>query len=216
MKHCLLSLIILFSFTNLSAQNEMFIGQLSGRTVIRENFDKKGDLLNKQTFEVGQVKKANDYYIIQVVTKMFDKSGKFIDKYATSYRCSPNESSVMVMVFPFSNPKSKKTEINTTSENFKGLYDLDNLQDVEMEMNFDSGLLNFFGAKSTIKIYDRVLESDVNGKKIKSKLRVKAYALGIRIKQFKYTVIEKLTDKGLLSFQKFTEEDASYFTMTYK
>lgn len=187
-----------------------------GRTVIRENFNKKGGLLNKQTFDVGQVKKENDYYIIQLVTKLFDKSGKFINKYATSYRCSPNESSVMVMVFPFSNPKSKKTEINTTSKNFKELYDLDNLLDVEMEINFDSGLLNFFGSKSTIKIYDRFLESGTNGKKIKSKLRVKAYALGIRIKEFNYSVIEKLTDKGLLSFQKLMEEDGRYFTMTYK
>ena len=118
------------------------------------------------------------------------------------------------MAFPFSNPKSKETEINTTSANFKELYDLENLANIELEMSFDSGLLNFFGSKSTIKIYNRKLDSNKNN--IKSKINIKAYALGIRIKQLNYNVIEKLNENGLLTFQKFTEEDNSYFTMTYK
>jgi len=88
--------------------------------------------------------------------------------------------------------------------------------DVEMEMKFNSGLLGFFGSKNKIKIYDRTLESDENWRKIISKLKVKAYLLGIRIKQLDYAVTEKLNNQGLLSFQKFTEEDGSYFTMTYK
>ncbi|PHR00549.1 MAG: hypothetical protein COB32_12600, partial [Halomonas sp.] len=126
----------------------------------------------------------------------------------------PDEASIMVMAFPFSKPKSKETEINTTSANFKELYDLENLANIELEMSFDSGLLNFFGSKSTIKIYNRKLDSNKNN--IKSKINIKAYALGIRIKQLNYNVIEKLNENGLLTFQKFTEEDNSYFTMTYK
>jgi hypothetical protein len=120
----------------------------------------------------------------------------------------------MVMAFPFSNPKLKETEINTTSENFKELYDLENLEEIELEMSFDSGLLIFFGSKSIIKIYDRTLESNKHDNN--SKINIKAYAWGIRIKQLNYTVNEKLNENGLLTFQKFTEEDNSYFTMTYK
>ena len=120
----------------------------------------------------------------------------------------------MIIAFPFFNPKTKETEINTTSENFKELYDLDNLVDIVLEMSFDSGLLNFFGSKSIIKIYDRKLSSNKND--IKSKISIKAYAWGIRIKQLNYIVNEKLNGKGLLTFQKFTEDDGSYFTMNYK
>ena len=198
------------------AQDEMLIGQLSDRLVVRENFDKNGDFLNKQTFNAGKLKEFEGYYEIEVVTELFDKNGASTDKYTTTYRCKPNESSVMVMAFPFSNPKSKETEISTVSKNFKELYDLRNLEDVELEMNFDSGLLNFFGSNSKIKIYGRVLESNGNGKTIKSKINIKAYAIGIRIKQLDYVTSEKLTSENLLSFQKFTEEDGSYFTMTYK
>ncbi|WP_283636700.1 hypothetical protein [Aquaticitalea lipolytica] len=207
-------IILLFSSLSSLSQTEMLIEQISGRVVVRENFDEKGTFLNKQTFEAGETIKKNEYYEIEVITELFDKDRKSTDKYTTTYRCKPDEASIMVMAFPFSNPKSKETEINTTSKNFKELYDLKNLENIDLEMSFDSGLLNFFGSKSVIKIYDRKLDS--NKTNIKSKINIKAYALGIRIKQLNYSVIEKLNNNGLLTFQKFTEEDNSYFTMNYK
>ncbi len=212
-KRVFIVLLTLFSII-MTGQTEMLIGQISGRVVVRENFDEDGDFLNKQTFEAGETIKKNGYYEIKVVTELFDKDKKSTDKYTTTYRCKPDDASIMVMAFPFSNPKSKETEINTTSANFKELYDLENLANIELEMSFDSGLLNFFGSKSTIKIYDRKMDGNKNN--IKSKINIKAYALGIRIKQLNYNVIEKLNENGLLTFQKFTEEDNSYFTMTYK
>jgi hypothetical protein len=200
--------------TSINAQNEMLIEQISDRFVVRENFDNEGIFLNKQTFASGKVIDKYGYFKIEVITELFDKDQKSTDKYTTTYRCKPDEASIMVMVFPFSNPKSKETEINTTSKNFKELYNLENLEEIELEMSFDSGLLNFFGSKSTIKIYDRKLDDNKNN--IKSKISIKAYAWGIRIKQLNYIVYEKLNDKGLLTFQKFTEADGSYFTITYK
>jgi hypothetical protein len=207
-------LFFILSIATMTGQTEMLIGQISGRVVIRENFDENGSFLNKQIFKASETIKKNGYYEIEVVTELFDKDKKLTDKYTTTYRCRPDEASVVVMAFPFSNPKSKETEINTTSEKFKKLYDLDNLENIELEMTFDSGLLDFFGSKSIIKIYDRIFEGNKN--KINSKINIKAYAWGIRIKQLNYTVNEKLNEKGLLTFQKFTEEDNSYFTMTYK
>tara|TARA_R110002050_G_scaffold96810_3_gene201235 strand:- start:5632 stop:6276 length:645 start_codon:yes stop_codon:yes gene_type:complete len=212
-KRVFIVLIILFSIS-MTGQTEMLIGQISGRNIVRENFDEEGAFLNKQTFESGKVIDKNGYYEIEVITELFDKDKKSTDKYTTTYRCKPNEASVMVMAFPFSNPKSKETEINTTSKNFKELYDLNNLENIELEMSFDSGLLNFFGSKSTIKIYDRKV--DGNKSNIKSKINIKAYAWGIRIKQLNYRVQEELNGNGLLTFQKFTEADGSYFKINYK
>jgi len=212
-KKSFILLFILFNLT-MNGQTEMLIGQISGRIVVRENFDDEGAFLNKQTFEAGETIRKNEYYEIKVITELFDKDRKSTDKYTTTYLCKPDEASIMVIAFPFSNPKSKETEINTTSKKFKELYDLDNLEDIELEMSFDSGLLNFFGSKSTIKIYDRKLEG--NKDNIISKINIKAYALGIRIKQLNYSVNEELNGNGLLTFQKFTEADGSYFTMNYK
>ncbi len=194
----------------------MLIGQISGRTVARENFDEDNLLLNKQTFEAGKIIEKNGYYQIEVVTELFDKEKKPTEKYTTTYSCKPDETRIMVMAFPFAKPNSKETEINSSTTNFTELYDLDNLKDIELEMSFDSGLLNFFGSKSLIKIYERQLKTDKENTQIISKINIKAYALGIRIKQLNYSVIEQLNNDGLLTFQKFTEADGSYFTMTYK
>lgn len=199
-----------------SAQTDMLIGQISGRSIVRENFDDEGAFLNKQTFEAGKIIEKDGFYEIEVITELFDKDKKSTDKYTTTYRCKPDEASIMVMAIPFADTKSKETEINTVSENFRELYDLKNLEDVEIEMSFDSGLLNFFGSNSNIKIFDRVLESNGNGKTVTSKINIKAYIIGIRIKQLDYVASEKLMSENLLSFQQFTEEDGSYFTMTYK
>jgi hypothetical protein len=194
----------------------MLIEQISGRFIDRENFDEEGAFLNEQTFEAEEEIKKNGYYEIKVVTELFDKDKISTDKYTTTYRCKPDEASIMVMAFPFAKPKSKKTEINATSKKFKELYNLENLEDIELDLSFDSGLLNFFGSKSIIKIYDRALDVDPNNIIINSKINIKAYTLGIRIKQLNYSVNEKLNLNGLLSYQKFTESDGSYFTMTYK
>ena len=211
------SFILFFILFNLTiyGQTEMLIGQISGRTVARENFDKDGVLLNKQTFEAGKIAEKNGYYQIEVVTELFDDTKTSVEKYTTIYRCKPAEASIMVMAFPFAKPNSKETEINSSTTNFTELYDLDNLKDIELEMSFASGLLNFFGSKSYIKIYNRQLKTDKAGTHIESKINIKAYAIGIRIKQLNYTVIEQLNNNNLLMFQKFTETDGSYFTMTY-
>ena len=102
------------------------------------------------------------------------------------------------------------------SINFKELYNIENLNNVEIDLSFDTGLMNFFGSKSTIKIYDRKKEIKNNSLSIKSKIIIKAYTLGIRIKQLNYSLTEKLNANGLLSYQKFIEKDGSYFTMDYK
>ena len=194
MKRTIYILTVLLVSLSVRAQKEMLIGQLVNRSVVRENFDKNGVFLNKQTFKSGMLKELNGYYEIEVLTELFDENKKLNDTYT----------------------KAKETEINTNSKNFKELYDLDNLEDIELEMSFDSGLLDFFGSKSKIKIYDRIVEPNGNSRNIKSKINIKAYAIGIRFKQLDYVVNETLNDKGLLSSQKFTEKDGSYFTMTYK
>lgn len=211
-----ITMILSMYVLDVCAQDDMLIGQLSNRTIVRENYDENGVFLNKQKFESGKVEHIDGYFEIKVLTQLYDEEEMLTNTYMTTYRCKPEESSIMVMAFPFADPKSKKTEINSNSKNFKELYDLGNLEEIELELSFDSGLLDFFGSKSKIRIHDRMLESSENGKKIKSKINIKTYALGIRIKSFNYNVQEKLTDKDLLSFQNFTEEDGSYFTVTYK
>mgnify|MGYP000049992714 CR=1 FL=1 len=56
-------LLILFSIS-MNGQTEMLIGQISGRSIVRENFDEEGAFLNKQTFEAGETIKKNGLLLL--------------------------------------------------------------------------------------------------------------------------------------------------------
>ena len=213
-----LTLILLFlsAFTFVKSQDNMFIGQIEGRTIVRENFSSKGLFLNKQIFDAGKIMQKNGNYEIKITTELFDKNKKSIEKYETIYKCKPDKFSVVVFVFPFANPKFKETEISTKSTNFRDLYNLNKLDDIDLDLSFDSGLMNFFGSKSSMRIYDRKKSLKNNNTIIMSKIIVKAYTFGIKIKQLNYNIVEMLNNNGRLTYQKFTENDGSYFTLNYK
>ena len=73
-KVSLLVLFIIGICTNAQSQETMFIDQIEGRTITRENFNEKGDLLNKQIFEAGKILNKNGNYEIKVTTELFDKN----------------------------------------------------------------------------------------------------------------------------------------------
>ena len=105
MKSTIYILTVLLSSFLVQAQEEMLIGQLADRLVVRENYDENGVFRNKQTFQAGGLIETDGYYEIEVETEFFDENGNSTDKYSTTYRCRPEASSVMVMAFPFSNRK---------------------------------------------------------------------------------------------------------------
>ena len=198
------------------AQSTMFIDQFEGRLIERKNFNKKNELIDKQSFEVGEIVKNNDYYIIKIHTKTFDNREKLIEEFTIDYKCKPKESRLILMILPFTESKSnQKTMVIAKSSDFKKLYDLDNLKDIKLELKLESGLLKVLGSKSKIKIYDRVIVLKGKEKIIESKVDLKMYALGFQVKSLEYKIIEKFTQEETLFFQKFITTDGSYFTVTY-
>ncbi len=85
-----------------------------------------------------------------------------------------------------------------------------------MKLSFDSGILNFFGSKNNIKIYNRKLTTGPNTKTLTSQIEIKAYLLGIKVKTIRYKVMEFFDENSNLIRQEFREKDGSYFTMSYK
>lgn len=198
---------------------EMLIEQIAGKKVIRENFDKNGDLQGKQLFIIGELKREGETYRVHVVVELYDENGQLDEKYTTSYRCNPNQFDVLLNVFPFADPGDEKIKVDVTSEDFKQLYDLQSdseLKDIHLKMSIESGVLSFFGTKTQVTIKDRKRKTE-NGKiTISSKAVVEAYMMGIKIKTINYSVEEDLTKDLLLQYQKFMEDDGAYFTMTFE
>lgn len=193
----------------------MLIEQLSGRTVIRENFDSDGNIVSKQHFQIGEIQQSQGMYEIEINVELFNENGEFENKYSTFFQCDYDEVSIMVVIIPFLNPKSKKTIVNSKSANFVKLYNFDNLEDIEVEISFESGFLKVFGSKSIIRLYNRTFLSEAGKYEIQSKLSIKAYAFGLRVKNLDYEVVEIFENNNLLISQIFINSDGSYFSMRY-
>ncbi|HZJ35077.1 MAG TPA: hypothetical protein VFD29_00460 [Gillisia sp.] len=214
--YTLLTFIFILTVNFVSAQDDMLIEQMAGKTIIRENFDKGNQLIDKQIFRISNIEKNSNTYSVEVTTELYNKDGTLDEKHKTYYTCKPGQSSVIVMVFPFFTPKSKKIGIETQSPDFKTMYDLNNLKDIHLKLSFDSGILNFFGSKNNIKIFNRKLATGPNTKTLNSQVDIKAYLLGIKVKTIGYKVAEIFDENSNLISQEFRAKDGSYFTMSYK
>ncbi len=198
--------------------SEMFIEQIQGKTIIRENFNGSGKLLSKQEFVAGKINQSGNSLRISIQTKLYDETNNLTSTYTTAYRCQPEESNVLLSVFTI-NPRKQKISVSATSGDFKNMYGLspgEFPKTISLKMNIESGILNFLGSKNSVTIDDRSKSQNNNQIIINSAMTIKAYLLGIRIKTIKYKVTEYLTTKGILQRQIFKESDGSYFTMNYQ
>jgi hypothetical protein len=215
-RYTTLTIIFILTADFVSAQDDMLIKQMAGKTIVRENFDKDSQLIDKQIFRISNIEKSSYTYSVEITAELYNKDGSLNEKYKTHYRCKPNQSSMLLLVYPFFAPKSKKIGLEAQSDDFWNMYDLNNLKDVHLKLSFDSGILNFFGSKNNIKIYNRKLETGSNIKTLNSQVDIKAYLLGIKMKTINYMVTEIFDKNSNLISQEFRAREGSYFTMSYK
>lgn len=212
-------IIFLLSPTYMYGQGkEMLIEQIAAKKIIRENFDENGKLKGTQVFLMGELKRKDNIYEVDVVTELYDENMKQIRKYTTSYTCNPDEYDVLINVFPFTNPNKTEIKVNVTSNNFQRLYDLTEdgkLEDIHLKMSVESGVLNFLGSKSMVTIKNRQREVENGEVKIISDATIEAYILGLKFKTIDYSVEEHLSQSFTLKQQIFKNKDGSYFTMNY-
>jgi len=106
--YTILTFIFILTANFISAQDDMLIEQLAGKTIIRENFDEGSQLIGKQIFRISNIEKSGDSYSVEITTELYDKDETLDEKYKTYYTCKPGQSSVIVMVFPFFIPGLKR------------------------------------------------------------------------------------------------------------
>lgn len=197
---------------------KMLIEQIAGRKIVRENFDKDGNLQGKQIFVIGELKREGESYKVNVLTELYNEKGQISEKYSTKYICNPKEFDVLLNIFPFADPSDEKVKVDVTSEDFKQLYDLQSggeLKDIHLKMSVESGALSFFGSKSLVTLKNRKTKTKNGQITITSSAVIEAYLMGFKIKTINYSVEEYLTERFVLQHQKFTEDDGAYFTMKY-
>lgn len=103
---------------------DMFIEQISGKTIVRKDFQRGGKLTGKQIFTAENMKRVGKDFLVNVNTRLYDEDQRLKSTYTTAYRCSPGESSVLLSVFAV-NPSNKNVTVAVESGDFKNLYALD-------------------------------------------------------------------------------------------
>ncbi len=213
-------IIVLLAWANIcQGQENMLIEQIAGRDIVRTSYNEADDQISKQKFHISNLDTVKGYLSVEIRVLLFDEKEKLTDSYTTVYVCKPDESNVLVTVFPFALKNDAEYAIEASSPGFKELYDFsDNakkLSDLSLEMSVKSGLLGFFGSRNRISIRNRNLEMKSGNYILTSDLILDAFLWGIRVKSIQYHVTEKLSAKRWLTEQKFRNEDGSYFLINY-
>ena len=137
--------------------SKMFIEQIQGKTITRENFNSSGKLESKQEFVAGKINQSWNTLRITIQAKFYDETNKLTSSYTTTYQCQPEESNVLLSVFTI-NPRKQKVKVSITSGDFKNMYGLspgEFPKTISLKMNIESGILNFLGSKNYVTIDDR-------------------------------------------------------------
>jgi len=207
---------------NLSAQNrQMLLFEIDGNRYQRCNYNKEGELQSFEKLIIGSIVEKAKSYRLPVEIYSYNAEGQLKDSTRTIYTCRPEEQSVLLNVFPFTD-YGKGSEIKVNVEDEKAFYPVDpetgwEMKPIEFSLKIDKGLVGFLGGNSKIIIYDRqVVPNDTlqTGQyEINSKVDLGVYVLGIKVKGLAYRVIEIIDkDRGIIH-QKFTSDDDSYFVI---
>lgn len=217
----LLHVLILTDTQSLYAQQnkQMFIFQIEGNNYIKKNYDKKGALINSQTFVVGKIRENKEEYLMSLKTYLYNKKGEFEDSTSTKYSCKPSDNKVLMNIFPFESFSSNKTVKVALSNGElypENIVEGSKLDQVTFSAFIEGGAAGAFGSSTKIKIYDRqiVKVNDNQGTyHITSKIEIKAYLYGIKIGTISYLVEEIISkQKGILE-QTFKKDTGEYFTI---
>ncbi len=211
--------ILLIASPYLSFSQDMLIEQIAGKEVVRQSFNTAKELTSKQVFQVGQLQTKGNQLVVRVEVSLFDEDLELTDKYITKYTCEPDESDVLLTVFPFARKGDAEYVIEASSTGFKKLYyfsaDAKKLEDLSLEMSVESGILSFFGSKNILSLTERRLHKNDSGYTLQSQMTIEAYLWGLKVKTIRYQVTEKLDQNRTLLSQVFIDKDGSYFLVDY-
>ncbi|WP_020404869.1 hypothetical protein [Gracilimonas tropica] len=201
---------------------EMLLFEIDGNRYQKCNYNKDGQVQSSEKFMVGSIDQQTDIYRLPVKLYSYNAEGELQDSTKTIYTCKPDEQQVLLNVFPFTD-YGKGSEIKVNVKDEKAFYPVNpktdwKMKPIEFSLKIDKGLVGFLGGNSKITIYDRqVVINDTlqtGQHQINSSVDLGVYVLGVKVKGFRYRVMEIIEKNKGIIWQKFiSEEDGSYFVI---
>ncbi len=210
------------SFVPLHAQRSgMPLFLVEGNRYERRSFDADGTLEEVETLEIGQLSQLAEELEITVVSRSFLPSGEATDSVRTTIRCQPEGANMVMNLFALIKPEGRSVRLRFEGGeiNYPTTPTPTSLPDISLEARVEEGVVGFLGGRSQIVISNRTLTDDIAGGagnselqdaySITSRIEMKSYVLGIRMRSRSYESIETVSpDRGLIR-QRLTADDGS-------
>jgi hypothetical protein len=184
-------------------RSNMLLRLIEGNRYQLKDYDRKGALESSKKLEIGKIQKGDREIEVEIVVYNYDENSILQDTVRTRLACSNAAESMAMSLLAFlENSGDGVLKLGITSNDELFPADLSRnkkLKDIQMEVTVEKGVFSLFGAKSKITIRNRKLTlldaNESKGEKaqqykLTSKMLIRAYALGINIKNIVFNVEE--------------------------
>lgn len=193
-------------------RSNMLLRLIEGNQYQLNDYDRQGNLQSSKMLTIGTIEKGDQEIEVEIVVYNYDDKSVLQDTVRTQLACSNAAENMAMSLLAFlgnSGDGVLKLDINPNDELFPAdLSKNKKLKDIRMEIKVEQGVFSLFGAKSKITIRNRKLtlidSNESNSEKaqqykLTSKLLIRAYALGINIKNIVFNVEETVDlSRGLI------------------
>jgi hypothetical protein len=195
-----------------------------GNRYERRSVSADGELESVQRITVGDVVERDGLIEVLVVSHGFDLDGQPSDSVHTRISCRPDGADMVMNLLALVQPDGRDIELSLKGGTI--LYpqspEPGPLPDVVLEASVEEGVVGFLGGRSQIVLGERTVilapdtgELDSPGAyAITSRIELKFYVLGIRVRSKRYDAQETVSgERGLLRLV-LTSEDGSSMTLS--
>ncbi len=199
---------------------------VEGNQYERRTFDAEGTLEGLQKLEISQVSRVDEELEITVISRSFDTSGEATDSVQTTIRCRPESASMVMNLLALVEPEGRSVRLRLKGDEiaYPTAPDTTLLPDISLEAKVEEGVVGFLGGRSQIVLTNRMVadpiavargDSDPEGAySIISRIEMRFYVLGIRVRSKSYDAVETVAPGRGLIRQVLTAEDGSYTSLT--
>lgn len=207
-----------FGFQEPATPPRMLLGMLAGHRYERVTVDAKGALVDKSVLDIGRITRDAGELSVPLRVAVY-KDDALQKEFTSTWTCAPDASSMVMSILVFGTdldqPRMRLETKGSPLAYPSGLPPSGALADLSIELKVKQGFLRVFGARTRITLSERRITTDSSGSPpgtytIVSRVELRAYAWGLRIKRARFTSEETISPSEGLLRHVLRREDGGY------
>jgi hypothetical protein len=183
-----------------------------GNEYERRVFTPDGVAEGVQRITIGTITEVGDELEIPVTSHGFDEAGQPSDSVHTTIRCRPEDAGMVMNILALVQQEGRdiRLRLRGGAVLYPDTAAAGPLPDVTLEASVEEGVVGFLGGRSQIVLNERTVTLEPEGEvssaagsyEIASRIELKFYVLGIRVRSKRYDARETISpERGLLRLE---------------